>query len=576
MRLQIYFAAAVRDRQSFADLAQRIAWLETIGDVLTKHMASPATADLGRTDAELHAHDQALLARADVVIADLAAPSTGTGYMVARAVAAKLPVLCLYPRGHRVSAMIAGCPDITTRFYDGEAGFAREVRAFVVARAPRIFLAGPPGSGKGTLGKRLADVTGAAHVSTGELLRELVGTAHPHAAEIARRMAAGELVPAEIMRAIVVDRLRETSGFILDGYPPSRDDLANLTAAGITPDVVFYLDCGDATSVARQVTRATRSTDTTVKARDRVAVFHAAEASYAALSRIWYPDAIVVRVDAERSAPEVEAFVLECLRNLFGDPRRERSYFPLPAYRDETRSTRVHLHVDAADLEAVRALALAIYARDDRAQGQLKLYPIDALCLGPQIPALPVYRRMPNFHPITRSDSEAFLTGRLGDGDMAMMAHVLDATRARGGMAELEEYIGEWELAQDGTVTGHELPPLGLDLAALAAYADLACSPLPALELHHGFDLPKTDPPLVLADLVAACTDAGLVNGGWFVFANPTHWAYRSNEFSSEPIATATARLHEQARVLQALLAARGIAAPIGYSLELVHGIWVV
>lgn len=595
--LQIYFAAAIRGDAS-GDIARRVDLLETIGNVLTKHMASPANVDLGfHSDREIHDHDQQLLAASDVFIADLASPSTGTGYMAARAVAAGKPVLCLYRAGQQPSAMIAGCPQIATRFHEDDAGFARHVRAFlldhaaalvhrVTWRAPKIFVAGPPGSGKGTLGKRLAVLTGAAHVSTGELLRELIARddGHPHAAAIARCMAAGELVPAAIMRDIVLERVRRPDcrmfGVILDGYPPSREDLANLRAHDFTPDLVFFLECDDATSVARQVARKARSTDTAETARERVAVFHRADAGYEALATSWFPDAVVVRVDAEQSPQAVESFALECLHNLFGNPQRERSYFPLPPYRTElVRSTRVHFHVDAKDIAAVRAIARDIYVRDSRAQGQLKLYPIDSLQLGPQIPKLPVYRRMPNFHPITRSDTEAFITGRLGDGDMQLMKTVIAATRERGGMAELEEYVGEWTLGTTNEITADSsYAPLSLDLAELAEFSPLLLSPIPTLELHHGFDVPKHDhptPPLALAELIEACAAGGLVNGGWFIFKNAEHWAYRSNEFATEAVEAGTARLFAQARTLRTILEARGLEVPISFSLEKVHGIWV-
>ena len=60
--LQIYFAAALRgDAKGDASggaIARRVDMLETIGNVLTKHMASAANVDLGYTsDREIHDHD---------------------------------------------------------------------------------------------------------------------------------------------------------------------------------------------------------------------------------------------------------------------------------------------------------------------------------------------------------------------------------------------------------------------------------------------------------------------------------------------------------------------------------------
>lgn len=594
--LQIYFAAPLRGGADFDLLARRIAFLGSLGQVLTRHMASPGTADLGLADDRaIHDHDQRLLSACHVFIADLSTPSTGAGFMAARAVASGKPTLCLFRAGQAPSAMIAGCPGITTRTWASEADFEREVRAFLLAHAaafaglrspaPRLLLAGPPGSGKGTLGKRLAAATGAPHVSTGELLREMLagGAPHPHAATIAACMQAGQLVPAGIMRDLVLERLQRPDcrlfGFILDGYPPSRDDLANLTAHGVVPDLVLYLECSDATSAARQVARGARSTDTPAKARARLDVFHAADAGFEALASSWFPESLVVRLDAERTPDEVERAALETVRNLFGDPRREGSFWPVPPFRDQVRSTRLHFHVDARDVFVLRDIARELFVRDRRAQGQVKIYPIAALHLGPQVARLPIYRQMPNFHPIERSDREAFITGRLGDGDPALLNAVLAAASRHGAMVEVEEYVGEWTLALDGAVvTDTRYEPLPFDPRAFAAFDSQRCPDIPRLELHLGFDPPKQGPapPLPLPELMAACQAAGLDNGGWFLFKNERAWAYRSNEFTDDEVAAAEPRLQAQARALRGILAARGVRCPVSFSLERVHGIWVV
>lgn len=84
-----------------------------------------------------------------------------------------------------------------------------------------IFL-GPPGVGKGTQGKRLADQEGWAHVSTGDLLRgaRRQGTALGKKAEA--YMDAGELVPDDVILAMVREHLASLgpdTGVIFDGFP---------------------------------------------------------------------------------------------------------------------------------------------------------------------------------------------------------------------------------------------------------------------------------------------------------------------------------------------------------------------
>ena len=394
-------------------------------------------------------------------------------------------------------------------------------------------------------------------------------------------MRAGQLVPAELMRDLVLERLRQPDcrlfGFILDGYPPSREDLGNLQSGGVSPELVLYLDCGDGTAVQRQVKRAARSTDNADKAKERLSVFHRAEVSFEALATSWYPDSVVMRIDAEQSAAAVEATVLKTVEHLFGDPRRTSSFFLVEPHKaDKVRSTRVHFHVDSKDAATVHEIAKRIHARHKGAQGQVKQYPIQSLHLGPQLQKLPVYAQMPNFHVITDSDDEAFLTGRLGDGDDALMKVVLEETRVAGGMAELEQYLGEWTLNPDGTVVeDSRYSPLPFSDAAFSEFASARCKNIPTLELHLGFDVPKNGKmPIELRDLTNACARNGLENGGWFLFKKEGHWAYRSNEFSSADPVREEARLFEQARALKKMIGEVGLTCPVSLSLELVHGIW--
>jgi len=91
-----------------------------------------------------------------------------------------------------------------------------------------IFL-GPPGSGKGTQAKVLAEKLKLAHISLGDLLREEVRSG----SEIGRRakdfMNAGKLVPDELTIELAQKRVGQADcrpGFIMDGYPRSAAQAA--------------------------------------------------------------------------------------------------------------------------------------------------------------------------------------------------------------------------------------------------------------------------------------------------------------------------------------------------------------
>ncbi|WP_029551204.1 adenylate kinase [Thermocrinis jamiesonii] len=81
-----------------------------------------------------------------------------------------------------------------------------------------VFL-GPPGAGKGTQAKLLSQRLGFLHLSTGDILREAVKKQTPLGIKAKEYMDRGELVPDNLIIALIEEYLPKEGGVILDGFP---------------------------------------------------------------------------------------------------------------------------------------------------------------------------------------------------------------------------------------------------------------------------------------------------------------------------------------------------------------------
>jgi len=121
-----------------------------------------------------------------------------------------------------------------------------------------IVLLGPPGVGKGTQAKILAETTKLAHVSSGDLFRENLKNQTELGRLAKSFMDKGELVPDDVTISMIRDRISRSdceAGAILDGFPrtPAQADALEkmLAEFGSHVDAVPYITGDEAVLIER-------------------------------------------------------------------------------------------------------------------------------------------------------------------------------------------------------------------------------------------------------------------------------------------------------------------------------------
>lgn len=147
----------------------------------------------------------------------------------------------------------------------------------------RLILMGPPGAGKGTQARFVAEHYGVPAISTGDIFRHNVAAGTELGLEAQRYMDAGDYVPDEVTNKMVRNRIGEadaSSGFLLDGYPRTLAQVEELDSmiepAGHSLDAVVVLTVDPDEIVQRLLQRAQvegRADDTEEVIRRRQEVY---------------------------------------------------------------------------------------------------------------------------------------------------------------------------------------------------------------------------------------------------------------------------------------------------------------
>ena len=143
----------------------------------------------------------------------------------------------------------------------------------------RFIFLGPPGAGKGTQAKTLAEHWNIPHISTGDILRQALQEKTPLGIQAQGFMDKGELVPDTLVQDMVKERLNQDdaqSGWILDGFPRTVNQATFLSVLlqelNQSQQKVVNLDVPDNVVIARLLERG-RTDDTEDVIRRRLEVY---------------------------------------------------------------------------------------------------------------------------------------------------------------------------------------------------------------------------------------------------------------------------------------------------------------
>src|SRR6266576_6159501 len=205
----------------------------------------------------------------------------------------------------------------------------------------RLVLLGPPGAGKGTQAQRLGAKHGLVQLSTGEMLRAACEAGTPIGLRAKEMMARGELVPDDVVVAIVSERIDEPdahNGFILDGFPrtvPQAHALDRiLKEKGLKLDAVIELKVDEGVLLKRIKKRIAdmKARREALREDDDPEVLHRRLLAYrdqtAPLVAYYQLQSVLRSVDGMAAIPQVSSAIDRALREAVN--KKPRAKMPLP------------------------------------------------------------------------------------------------------------------------------------------------------------------------------------------------------------------------------------------------------
>jgi adenylate kinase len=186
----------------------------------------------------------------------------------------------------------------------------------------RLVILGPPGAGKGTQAKRIAERFGIPAISTGDIFRKNIADRTELGLLVDEIVKSGKYVPDEVTNDLVRNRLAEADcgpGFLLDGYPRTTAQVeeldAMLRAIDCELNAVLELTVDTDEVVERLLKRAEtegRADDTEDVVRHRLDVYFEQTAP---LVDVYSDRGLLLKVDGMGEIDDVTARLVKALEN---------------------------------------------------------------------------------------------------------------------------------------------------------------------------------------------------------------------------------------------------------------------